>query len=356
MPRRRLGRLPQSRSDQELRFVASRRTNVPDVERAAGEVVDAFGSRASALAAGDGGCPSLLLASPSPSSSASNADVPLGVFQVKLERQRAERGTMTESGKRVAIVTGANGTIGRAISAGMASRGHTVVMVCRNPERAKQTVRGVQQDVPDADLRTEIVDLSRRGDIEAFAQAWRGPLHVLINNAAIAPRLRSETPLGIELEFATNVLGYVWMMRAFEGVLRRSAPARVVNVASYWAGDLDLGDLEFRRRAYDNDTAYRQSKQANRMLTVAFANRWDPSEITANSCHPGDANSALSNSLGYGGHETAEEAAATPVWLATDASVAGVTGRYFAGCRERACEFASDARAIAALDAICAKY
>ena len=53
----------------------------------------------------------------------------------------------------------------------------------------------------------------------------------------------------------------------------RSAPARVVNVASYWAGGLDLEDLEFKRRRYDNDAAYRQSKQADRMLTVAFAER-----------------------------------------------------------------------------------
>jgi NAD(P)-dependent dehydrogenase (short-subunit alcohol dehydrogenase family) len=237
----------------------------------------------------------------------------------------------------------------------MAGHGFAVVMVCRNPERAQQAAAAVKKDVPGADLRIEIVDVSRRSEIDAFAQRWSGPLHVLINNAAIAPRRRSETPEGIEMEFATNVLGYVWMMRAFEAVLRASAPARVVNVASYWAGDLDLDDLEFKARAYNNDTAYRQSKQADRMLTVAFGRRWSPSEITVNSCHPGDANSALSNSLGYGGHETPEQAADTPVWLATDSRVAGVTGKYFAARQQRACEFAADEKAIAALDAICAR-
>jgi NAD(P)-dependent dehydrogenase (short-subunit alcohol dehydrogenase family) len=262
---------------------------------------------------------------------------------------------MTEN-RKIAIVTGANGAIGRAISTGMARQGHTVVMVCRSMERARQAALAVKKEVPDAELRTEIVDLSRRAEIDAFAEAWQGPVHVLINNAAIAPRRRSETPEGIEMEFATNVLGYVWMMRAFEKILRASAPARVVNVASYWAGDLDLDDLQFQRRAYNNDTAYRQSKQANRMLTVAFAQRWDRSEITVNSCHPGDANSTLSNSLGYGGHETPEEAADTPVWLATDAGVAGVTGKYFARRQQRPCEFASDDKAIAALDAVCAKF
>ena len=258
--------------------------------------------------------------------------------------------------RRVAIVTGANGAIGQAICTGMAKRNFEVVMVCRNPERAQQSAERVGKEVAGASLRTEILDLSRREDIFALASRWQGSLDVLINNAAIAPRRRTETPEGIEMEFATNVLGYVWMMRAFEEVLRTSSPARVVNVASYWAGDLDLDDLQFKSRAYNNDTAYRQSKQANRMLTVAFAGRWPATEITVNACHPGDANSTLSNSLGYGGHESPEQAADTPVWLATDPALAGVTGKYFANRHMRPCEFAGDAAAIAALDEMCARF
>jgi NAD(P)-dependent dehydrogenase (short-subunit alcohol dehydrogenase family) len=256
----------------------------------------------------------------------------------------------------VAIVTGANGAIGGAICTGLAKCNFEVVMVCRNPERAQQAAERVRKQVADAVVRTEIVDLSRREDVFAFASRWQGPLDVLINNAAIAPRRRTETPEGIEMEFATNVLGYTWMMRAFEKVLRQSSPARVVNVASYWAGDLDIDDLQFKRRGYNNDTAYRQSKQADRMLTVAFAQRWPATEITVNACHPGDANSTLSNALGYGGHDSPEQAADTPVWLATDPALAGITGKYFANRHMRPCEFASDAAAIAALDEICAKF
>jgi NAD(P)-dependent dehydrogenase (short-subunit alcohol dehydrogenase family) len=258
--------------------------------------------------------------------------------------------------KRVAIVTGANGAIGRAISVGMAEQGYAVVMACRDAERGETAAKSVRQQVAGAEVRTEVVDVSRRAEIDAFAKRWRGPLHVLINNAAIAPRTRTETPEGIEMQLATNVLGYVWMMRTFEAALRASAPARIVNVASYWAGDLDMADLQFQRRPYNNDTAYRQSKQANRMLTVAFAKRWPPSQITVNACHPGDASSVLSNALGYGGHESPEAAADTPVWLATDPSVAGITGGYFAKRAQRPCEFAADQKAIAALDAICANY
>jgi retinol dehydrogenase-13 len=260
---------------------------------------------------------------------------------------------MSNPVERVAIVTGANGAIGQAICQGLAGQGFEVVMVCRSAEKAKAAAGQVQHAVAGARLRSEIVDLSRKAEVFAFAGRWRGRLDVLVNNAAIAPRRRSETPEGIELEFATNVLGYVWMMQAFEKALFASAPARIVNVASYWAGDLDLDDLQFQRRAYNNDTAYRQSKQCNRMLTVAFARRFPAAQVTINACHPGDVHSTLSHSLGYGGHESPTQGADTPVWLATDAGVAGVTGKYFAGRRQATCEFAKNEKAIARLEELC---
>ncbi len=165
-----------------------------------------------------------------------------------------------------------------------------------------------------------------------------------------------ETTEGIELQFATNVLGYFWMMKAFEDVLTASAPSRVVNVASYWAGDLDLGDLEFKKRPYDNNTAYRQSKQANRMLTVAFAKKWEALGIAVNACHPGDVNSNLSNSLGFGGHETPAQGAETPVWLATSVEARQHTGLYFENGNPRSCPFSRSANAIDRLYEICDQF
>ena len=150
-----------------------------------------------------------------------------------------------------------------------------------------------------------------------------------------------------------NVLGYFWMIQAFAEILKRSAPARVVNVASYWAGDLELDDLEFKRRRYDNNAAYRQSKQADRMLTVPFAERLKPLGVTVNACHPGDVPSTLSHNLGFHGHHTPEEGARTPVWLATDPIAGNMTGKFFADCREVRCQFAKDRAGFEALFATC---
>ena len=205
-------------------------------------------------------------------------------------------------------------------------------------------------------MRFELVDVSRRASIEALAARWSGPLHVLINNAAITPKRRQETPEGIELQFATNVLGYFWMIEAFTPILRECAPARIVNVASAWSGELDLADLEFQRRPYSNQEAYRQSKQAGRMLTVAFAERLHPLGITVNACHPAEVSSPLSRNLGFALSQSPDEGARTPVWLATDPVVEGITGRYFESRREVRCRFAADRAAIASLDEACRGY
>jgi len=256
----------------------------------------------------------------------------------------------------VALVTGATGAIGKAIARLLAARGEAVVLLCRSEEKAQRAVHEIREATGSQHVRYLLVDLSRRPSIDGLAERWKGPAHVLVNNAAIAPRRRQESPEGIELQFATNVLGYFWLTQAFRRHLEASAPARVVNVASYWAGGLDLEDPEFRDRRYDNDLAYRQSKQADRMLTVAFARRLQSRGVAVNACHPGDVNSTLSNNLGFGGHETPEQGAATPVWLATDPAGQAVTGRYFERRRETRCRFAEDREAVEALYALCASY
>ena len=257
----------------------------------------------------------------------------------------------------VALVTGATGAIGKAIATHIAARpGYEVVLLCRNPEKARAAVADIRRRTGNRRVRAEIVDLERRDSVSSLAGRWEGPVHALVNNAATTPRRREETPEGIERQFATNVLGYFWMMTAFGDHLVASAPARVVNVASYWAGGLDLGDLEFRRRRYDNDAAYRQSKQADRMLTVAFAERLGEAGVTVNACHPGDVVSTLSRSLGFGGHETPDQAASTPAWLATEGVGARETGRYFEPQRAVPCRFGADRDAVAALVQACALY
>ncbi|MEE9398244.1 MAG: SDR family NAD(P)-dependent oxidoreductase [Methylococcales bacterium] len=258
---------------------------------------------------------------------------------------------------RVFLVSGATGAIGNAIARKLAeNQDFEVVLVCRNKAKAEQAVDEIVHSTQNPNIRFELADLSRHVDIRELAKRWTGPLHVLVNNAAITPRSREQTLEGIELQFATNVLGYFWLIEEFSEILKASAPARVVNVASYWAGGLDLDDLEFSLRNYDNDKAYRQSKQADRMLSVAFSEKLKPFRVAVNACHPGDVNSTLSNNLGFGGHESPGQGAETPFWLATNPIGQTATGKYYEHLRESACAFGKNKQAVDALFDICESY
>jgi len=262
---------------------------------------------------------------------------------------------MTE-GQRVALVTGGTGAIGEAIARGLAGCGFRVVITARDANKAAVTVARIEAAVPGAEVHAELVDLASLSSILELGERFSGPLHVLVNNAAECPRRREESEEGIERQWATNVLGYHRMIDAFTERMADSAPARIVNVASYWAGGLDMSDPEFRTRRYDNDSAYRQSKQAGRMLTAGLAESLLERGVTINACHPGDVPSKLASDLGFGGSATPDEAAATPIFLATDASVDGRTGGYYARSRLEDDTFTRDRDAVERLVALCVDY
>ena len=259
--------------------------------------------------------------------------------------------------KRVAIVTGAYGKIGKAIAESIATNHqYEVVLIGRDENKLISAVSDIKSSTSNSFVRYEVVDLSRNDSIAKLAAEWEGPLHVLVNNAGTTPRQRQETQEGIEMQFATNVLGYMWMIEFMSKFMHDVKDARIVNVASYWAGGLDLDDVEFKNRTYNNDTAYRQSKQANRMLSTYFASALSKYKINVVACHPGDVNSKLSNNLGYGGHESPAQGASTPVWLAISDEASGYSGKYFEHKQLVTCGFSTNQQQLDRLYELCSGY
>ncbi|MFQ3621628.1 MAG: SDR family NAD(P)-dependent oxidoreductase [Spirochaetales bacterium] len=263
---------------------------------------------------------------------------------------------MIKDPNRIALVTGATGVIGAAIVQGLAKKGDIrVIPSGRNPEK----VFKMYPDSLGLIRKGTLLDQGSKESIHGLADGWKEPLHILIINASATPPKRTETNEGIETQWAVNVLGYHRLIKTFHPLLFRSAkeigtPSRIVVVASSWAGDIDLADPEFKRRRYENGTAYRQSKQAERMLSFLWSTRLLKEYghfstgaytgcpyVTVNACHPGEVNTPLSNSLGFGGHETPEEGADTPVWVATAKELASITGAWFTYRNKSNCRFCS---------------
>jgi retinol dehydrogenase-13 len=199
-----------------------------------------------------------------------------------------------------------------------------------------------------------MIDTSSQESIREFAQEFLDRydrLDVLINNAAVSrgklPKIKSVD--GIELTFATNVLGYFLLIRDLLDRIKQSAPARIINVASSFASDLDLDDLQFERRPFESFKAYAQSKACDRMLTWALARRLEGAGVTANAMTPGlitetelyrNATPDLVQRLTkISGGRTSADGADTAVWLASDPDLEGVTNKFFEDREERECEF-----------------
>jgi NAD(P)-dependent dehydrogenase (short-subunit alcohol dehydrogenase family) len=253
-------------------------------------------------------------------------------------------------GKRI-IVTGPTSGIGKEIAIGLSALGAEMVLGCRDVNLGEEIRDEIMHRTGSEDIAVMPIDTSNQQSIRDFARQYQRTyprLDVLINNAGLNRSTRQTGVDGIELTFATNVLGYHLLTRELINFLKSSAPARIVNVASTFASDLDLDDLQFERRAYDGVKAYAQSKACDRLLTWAFARRLEKSGVTVNAMAPGlvpetglyrDTPESMRLILKQRGGRSAAQGADTAVWLASSGEVEGVSGKFFEQRREIPCEF-----------------
>lgn len=254
---------------------------------------------------------------------------------------------------RTCLVTGGNAGIGLEVVRALARRGARVLIAARDPGRGEAARREIERTTGNGEVDVGVVDLSSQASLRAFAAEvlQRCPrLDVLVNNAGVWSTARRDSTDGIELTWATNQLGYFLLTELLLERLRSDGRARIVNVASELARDLDLTDVEFRRRPYSGLTAYAQSKQANRMWTWALARRLEGTGVSANALHPGGvATGIYRKGGGLRGMLTAAVArlagrspargADTAVWLAASPEVEGRSGLFFVDRQERVCRF-----------------
>jgi NAD(P)-dependent dehydrogenase (short-subunit alcohol dehydrogenase family) len=253
----------------------------------------------------------------------------------------------------ICVVTGANTGIGKEIARGLALKRATVIVASRSAEKGRVAAEEISDDTANPAVSSLQVDVSSKGSVRAFAEALAAKhdkLHVLVNNACVWLGERKTNEDGVELTWATNVLGYFLVTKALEPQLVAAAPSRIVNVASNNAKGLDLSDVEYKRRAYSGVAAYAQSKQADRMLTWAMADRLRAKRVTANALHPG----VVASDIAKGGTGVVgaaarvffriagikpERGADTAVWLASSRALSSDTSGYYVKRKETRCPF-----------------
>jgi NAD(P)-dependent dehydrogenase (short-subunit alcohol dehydrogenase family) len=258
---------------------------------------------------------------------------------------------------RTAIVTGATSGIGFETARGLGALGADVVMVGRTHAKAASARHAlIREGVPAERLTTAEADLCRPQQVAALGRelADRYPrIDVLVNNAAIYPAERVITPEGFEECWATNVLAYEILTTVLQDPLR-AAGGRLVNVSSRapMAGGLDTQDLFYERRRWSGVAAYKQSKQAIRMLSWAWDRRLSPDGVTVNVAHPdGTSTNIAGRQRGLWGvlirsifrtQRSPAEGADTSIWLAASPAMDGRTAGFYVDRGELDCEYRDD--------------
>ncbi|MGE5695375.1 MAG: SDR family NAD(P)-dependent oxidoreductase, partial [Candidatus Sericytochromatia bacterium] len=229
---------------------------------------------------------------------------------------------------RTALVTGANRGIGRAVAAGLARLGATVLMTVRDEERGLQARDEISAALPDAEVRVEVCDVSDLAGVRAFAADLTGRLtrlDVIVHNAGLLPANRTETRQGHEITLATHVLGPVLLTELLLNLLANSPDPRVIFMSSggMYTQALPDTDPEYRNGRYRGAIAYARTKRIQVALTPILAERWAAQHISVYCMHPGWADTpGVAGSLPVFRAITgpllrsAEEGADTAVWLA----------------------------------------
>ncbi len=242
---------------------------------------------------------------------------------------------------QVILITGSTDGLGKATARELAARGATVLLHGRDQARGEATLREIRQATGSDRLRFYRVDFSSLAQVRRLAeeiQADQERLDLLVNNAGIGGiSSRQESQDGYELRFAVNYLAPFLLTNLLLPLLRRSAPARVVNVASAGQAPIDFDDVMLTRD-YDPLHAYRQSKLAQIMFTFELAVRLRAQRktgVTINALHPASLMPTKMVFEMFGSPmSTLEEGTEATIRLAISPELDSVTGSYFNGQRE----------------------
>jgi len=255
------------------------------------------------------------------------------------------------SGK-IAIVTGGYSGIGLETTRALAAHGAKVYVPVRTPEKAKETLAGV-----DGDVTVDAMDLADLDSVRAYAKKIverESAIHLLINNAGIMACPETRIGKNWESQFAVNHLGHFVLTQNLLPSLLNASGARVVSLSSigHRRSDILWDDIHFEKTPYEKWTAYGQSKTADALFALGLDMKYGAQGIQAFSVHPGGILTPLQRhlpieemvALGWTDSEgniseqakamfkTTTQGCTTTLWAATSEDLADKGGQYCEDC------------------------
>ena len=232
------------------------------------------------------------------------------------------------------LITGSTDGVGRVVAQRLGAAGARVLVHGRDATRGKAVVTEIEAAGGRAELL--VADLSSLAEVRRLAEAVRARtdrLDILVNNAGIGTAgqgaKRQVSGDGYELRFAVNYLAGFLLTSELLSLLKASAPARIVNVASAGQQAIDFSDVMLTR-SYDGVRGYCQSKLAQILFTVDLAQELSGSGVIVNALHPSSyMNTTMVRRAGVSPMSKVETGAEAILQLAVSPRIEGKSGLYF---------------------------
>ena len=194
--------------------------------------------------------------------------------------------------KRLAVITGADGGMGREITRAVAMAGYRVIMASCRVRKAEEVRRTLLQERAGLDIEVREMDLASFISVCAFADtlvADNERVDLLMNNAGTMETGYHYTGDGMERTVQVNYMGHYLLTRK---LLKLMGPgSRIVNMVSctYAIGRLDFPDFfhSGRKGTFWRIPVYSNTKLALLLFTLDLAGRVRDRGITVNAADPG---------------------------------------------------------------------
>jgi NAD(P)-dependent dehydrogenase (short-subunit alcohol dehydrogenase family) len=191
---------------------------------------------------------------------------------------------------KTCLVTGASSGLGLATTELFAENGATVVMVCRNKDKAHTAVEGIRHRNPTASVSLELCDFSSLDSLRSFISTFTNNhtcLDILCNNAAAMKPVYTETGDGLEYMLQTNYLAPFILTQSFLHLLKRSQDPRVINITLPPEKlRLDLSDLQCRR-SFNTMQSFYKTKLALLLHSLELADSLTGNDVSIICADPG---------------------------------------------------------------------
>ena len=245
-------------------------------------------------------------------------------------------GALVKPDQRVILVTGSTDGLGREVARRLAAGGAHVIVHGRNVARGEALVAEIEA-AGGGSARFLAADLASLDAVRSLAETILNEydrLDVLVNNAGIWLNRSDERQLnadGHELHFAVNYLAGYALTRLLLPLLRESAPARIVNVASAAQRPIDFDD-PMMESGYSGGRAYAQSKLAQVLFTVDLARELEGTGVIVAALHPATLmDTPMVREAGVAARSTIDDGADAVMHLITGPDI--TSGAYYDGMR-----------------------